>query len=211
MSEVTISAVRTDVLRTLDLSAVEAAMPQRAERARRFRLERDRLLCLGAGYLMMRAAGIRGEVELRYGENGKPCAPGCPPFNISHSGVWCVLASGAPRTIGVDIEAVDPAHLDVAPAVYTSRELAWMAEDPLSRFYRLWTWKESVMKAAGLGLSLAPQSFEALPFASGGSILVRGQRWYARGGMLDGYAFSVCSDEPVGEVKWVEYRGESKG
>ena len=104
-------------------------MPERAEKAGRFHLEGDRLLCLGAGYLMMHALGIRSESEIRLGGYGKPYAPGYPPFSISHSGDWCILASGAGRDIGVDIEALRQSHLDLAPAVYTPRELAWMAEE----------------------------------------------------------------------------------
>lgn len=42
-------------------------MPERAEKAGRFRLEGDRLLCLGAGYLMMHAMEIRSESEIRLG------------------------------------------------------------------------------------------------------------------------------------------------
>ena len=205
MKEMTISAVCTDALRGMDLSAVEAALPGRAERARRFRQESDRLLCLGAGYLMMQAVGIRRESDLRLGEHGKPYAPGFPAFSISHSGIWCILASGDHRLIGADLEAVNRAHLDAAPAVYTPAELDWMAEDPLIRFFRLWTWKESVMKATGLGMSLEPGRFEVLPFARGESLRLFGRNWYAAGGSLGGYVFSVCADEPIGPLRWVGY------
>ena len=80
-----------------------------------------------------------------------------------------------------------------------------MADDPLTRFFRLWTWKESVMKATGLGLSLEPRRFEVLPFADGLPIRLFGREWYAEGGTLDGHVFSVCADEPVGQLQWKEY------
>lgn len=138
--------------------------------------------------------------------NGKPYVPGHPPFSIAHSGLWCILASRTKRAIGADIESLDSRQLDVAPAVYTPAELAWMAEDPLTRFFRLWTWKESVMKATGLGMALEPGSFEALPFAFNRPIRLLGKEWYANTGALDGYIFSVCADEPVGPLHWVEYQ-----
>ena len=206
MKEMTISAVCTDALRGMDLSAVEAALPGRAERARRFRQESDRLLCLGAGYLMMQAVKIRREAEIRLGEYGKPAAPGYPAFSLSHSGLWCILASGAQGAVGADIEALNPAHLDIAPSVYTPGEQAWMSGDPLIRFFQLWTWKESVMKATGLGLSLEPRRFEVLPFAEGKPVQLLGREWHARSGRLDGYVFSVCADEPLGPLTWVEYQ-----
>jgi len=79
-----------------------------------------------------------------------------------------------------------------------------MAADPTDRFFRLWTWKESLMKAAGLGMSLEPRSFEVLPFAEGKPVLLRGSAWHAAGGSLEGYRYSVCSDVPIGRVLWTE-------
>ena len=209
MNEITGYAIRTDTVRGLDLSALRTAMPERAEKARRFRFEKDRLLCLGAGFLMMRALGIRGEEELRYGENGKPFAPGYPAFNLSHSGAWCALAAGHVKQIGFDLEEINEANTDIAAEVYTDAELAWMQEDPLNRFFQLWTWKESVMKAAGLGMSLVPRSFEALPFTRGQSVQAAGSAWYASGGTWDSCRFSVCADEPVGRVMWAEITGQN--
>lgn len=204
MTDVTIYAIRTDKVRQMDPAALEAAMPERADRARRYRFEKDRLLCLGAGFLLLEGLGIRNEAELRYGENGKPYAPGYPAFSLSHSGAWCVLAKGRENgSIGADIEEINERHTDVAPEVYTASEQAWMRADPVNRFFRLWTWKESVMKATGLGMSLEPRSFEVLPFAEGKEIRIRGRQWYAQGGEWDNCMFSVCSDSPVGEVRWM--------
>ena len=202
MMEVSVYAIRTDKVRQLDLSALEKAMPGRAARARRYRFEKDRLLCLGAGFLLLEGLGIRNETELRYGENGKPYAPGYPAFNLSHSGAWCVLAEGREdNCIGIDIEEINRKHIDVAPQVYTGAELAWMETEPVNRFFRLWTWKESVMKATGLGMSLEPRTFEVLPFAEGKEIRILGRHWYAQGGEWDDCMFSVCSDSPVGQIR----------
>ena len=178
MKDMTVWAIRTENVRRLDISGLEALMPQRL--------------------------GIRNESVLRYGANGKPFAPGYSAFSLSHSGQWCVLACGPQKNIGVDIEQMQENCMDVAPAVYTQRELAWMAADPVNRFFRLWTWKESVMKATGMGMSLAPQTFEVLPFSKGHPVFLQDRAWYARGGDLDGYSYSVCSDEPIGQLRWTE-------
>ena len=199
-------AVRTDTVRGMDPAPLERAMPERTARAGRFRLERDRLTCLGAGFLMMEALGIRNETEIRYGEYGKPYVPGRPAFSISHSGAWCILATGDGPVIGADLEEIDERHIEIAPDVYTRAELRWMQEDPLERFFRLWTWKESVMKATGLGMNLEPRSFEVLPFAGGEEVRVSDRQWYAAGGIWDGCAFSICTDEPAGPVQWIEWK-----
>ena len=98
--------------------------------------------------------------------------------------------------IGVDIEEPDETHLCVAPMVYTPEEQAWMQERPLERFYMLWTWKESVMKAMGLGMQLEPGSFDVLPFVRSKPIALCGKRWYTNSGEMDGLRYSVCAAYP---------------
>ena len=204
MNEITVYAIRTDTVRRLDSEEVEKVLPGRAARARRFRFEKDRLLCLGAGFLLIRALGIRSEAEIHYGAMEKPFAPGYPAFNLSHSGEWCILATGDTRTVGADIEEIDERHIDVAPNVYTEAELRWMAEDPVNRFFRLWTWKEGVMKATGLGMSLEPLTFEALPFAEGKGIRILDRMRYNSEGKRDHCMFSVCTEEPADRIRWEE-------
>ena len=80
-----------------------------------------------------------------------------------------------------------------------------MWEDPADRFFRLWTWKESVMKATGLGMNLEPGTFDVLPFADGKAARVRDRLWYGTGGRWDDCMFGLCMDGPVGEVRWIEY------
>ena len=204
MKEAVIYMIRTDTVRKTCWNQLAERMPQRTERAMRYRFEKDRLLCLGAGLLMTEALGIRDEREIRYGENGKPYVPGLPAFNISHSGRWCILARREAGDIGADIEEINARHIDLAPRVYTAAETVWMEEDPVNRFFRLWTWKESVMKATGMGMSLEPQSFEVLPFTEGKPARVLGRDWYARQEKTENGFLSICADEPIGQVRRVE-------
>lgn len=88
---------------------------------------------------MTKALGIRNEEKIRYGKNGKPFLPGGPAFNLSHSGERCVLATGGIKAVGGDIEELNPAQIDLDPAVYTNAEQRWMAGDLVNRFFRLWT------------------------------------------------------------------------
>ena len=74
--------------------------------------------------------------------------------SVSHSGALVVIAATSAGRVGVDVERVRPidhvllggeicrpgeAHLDLGPA----------------SFYKLWTRKESVLKATGVGLGLS--------------------------------------------------------
>jgi 4'-phosphopantetheinyl transferase len=85
-------------------------------------------------------------------------------FNISHAGDWTVMAVGHALDLGVDIEDCRRgAPLDLADRYFARSEAADLsrlpAEEQPSRFFELWTLKESYIKARGLGLSIPLDSF----------------------------------------------------
>ncbi len=203
MRRIPVYAISTETVRQLDCTPITRHMPGRMAKAERFMFEKDRLLCIGGGFLMRKVLGINDEKELRCTESGKLYAPGYPAFNLSHSGEWCIFSEWESE-IGVDIEAVDEKNLSVAPMVFTANELKWMEEDPLRRFHQLWTWKESVIKALGTGLSKEPVSFEVLSFTEKQPLNLDGRTWYAASGSIDGYCFSACTASPAEGLEWME-------
>lgn len=160
---------------------------ERRKKVLRFRLEKDRLMSLGAGLLLKKAfrdEGFRTPPEIAVDENGKPFLPGNENlrFNISHSGGKAVLAVGN-LPLGVDAELVEQADLRVAERFFLPRENTFIREkedETDERFYRLWTSKESMMKAVGLGMKMGPETFE-IRFADAGIRAVSptdGELWY---------------------------------
>ncbi|MBO7663211.1 MAG: 4'-phosphopantetheinyl transferase superfamily protein [Clostridia bacterium] len=190
-------AIRTGSVRGLNTDELQQKMPERMKKAARFVRENDRLLCLGGGLLMLRALGLKDEKDLRFGAYQKPSLPGGKEFNLSHSGEWCLLAVSGDGPVGVDLEKPEEANLSVARSVYTDAELRWMEEAPLERFHRLWTWKESVMKAPGLGLALEPKRFDVTPFIRGDGVRIGEKMWFAFAGTLEGCPFSLCTGRPA--------------
>ncbi len=101
------------------------------------------------------------------GEHGKPALASPPPhFNISRRASVALIGVSATHEIGVDVEplqAMADAN-ELATLHFTPRERdAVQCETGAARdraFLRCWTRKEACMKATGLGLSLAPSSFE---------------------------------------------------
>ena len=98
-----------------------------------------------------------------YGINGKPYLLGEGgedglTFNLTNSGGWALLACTRGRAVGVDLEAIREVEDLAALAAYCMAppELAaWRAlasGERLEWFYRLWTRKESYLKARGDGL-----------------------------------------------------------
>lgn len=182
-------------------------MPKRYARSRKYLRREDRLRCLGAGYLMHRVLGI-AESELQYGEYGKPCAPGKLEFNISHGGNWAVLAADD-HPMGVDIEPMNAANLDVAQRVFTVDELRWMQINPTLRFHILWTIKESIMKATGLGMQLDPAQFDALPI--GGPNYINEKTWHTAWMLHDGCTLACASLHPINDIIFEEVFPEKEG
>ena len=85
-------------------------------------------------------------------------------FNLSHTRSIAVLAVAQGQPVGVDVEDVRPIEPEAAAAHFSAAELsdlgtlhgdAWLAG-----FYRCWTRKEAILKAEGVGLHRALDSFD---------------------------------------------------
>jgi 4'-phosphopantetheinyl transferase len=85
-------------------------------------------------------------------------------FSLSHSKSIAVLAVDHAQPVGVDVEDVRPIETEVADGHFSATELtdlrglqgdAW-----LTGFYRCWTRKEAILKAEGVGLSRALDTFD---------------------------------------------------
>ena len=88
---------------------------------------------------------------LSYPASGKPQMDLPLDFSISHCQglIVCALSDAGP--VGVDVEPLGPLSAEAFTLYLGAAERAWAGADPL-RFYTLWTQKEAVIKAAGLGL-----------------------------------------------------------
>jgi len=143
--------------------------PAESDRAARLRDFRDRqayvfthaLLRLALGHELRTSAAT---LEMVAGAHGKPRLQGRGAeahFNISYRRGAVALAIGdAP--VGVDIEWIRPGidMLGIAGRFFTSEEQAFLQAPPAGelaqRFFGLWTRKEALLKAAGLGVDFMP-------------------------------------------------------
>lgn len=139
------------------------ALLDEEERARadrfRFAKDRDRYI-LGHGLLRETLGRYLGrpaqDLELLRGEFGKPFLEAHPVhFNLSDT-KDAVLVALAHRPIGADIETMhrQTDHERVAAHYFTPSEVSGIlnAADGKQRFLELWTRKEAVLKACGVGL-----------------------------------------------------------
>ena len=139
-------------------------------RAARFRFARDRrrfvncrakVRSILAGELAIDPA----QIKFCYNEFGKPSVEGLF-FNVSHSHDVAMMAVSRSREVGIDIERIDAsfANDNIPERFFSPREVAALRELPstqqLDAFFRCWTRKEAYVKARGMGLSLALDSFD---------------------------------------------------
>lgn len=83
-------------------------------------------------------------------------------FNVSHSGEFLLFGITVGREVGVDIEQIREIEVQAVVSRFFHRdEIAWLNEQPdmLGAFYALWSGKEAVIKAMGLGLQFELPAF----------------------------------------------------
>ncbi len=157
-------------------SADDWSLLDRTESARawRFAFDRDRHRYVHAHAATRRLLGAalgRKPESLVFTADalGKPALAGSASnlhFNLSHGGEFGALVVSANRPVGIDIEPwrAMTDTMAVGANVFTGREMQGWAQatvaDLNARFLRLWTRKEALLKAIGLGLSVDPKSLE---------------------------------------------------
>ena len=149
-----------------DAALLALLPPERREKLSRLKRPAARRLSLGAWLLLRRALAEQGAEAgpIAYGPQGKPFFPARPDlhFNLSHSGetVLCALSS-AP--VGCDVQTLGPARPELAARFFHLAEREYLAslaeKEAAEAFTRLWTLKESYLKAGGEGLSRPLGSF----------------------------------------------------
>lgn len=138
----------------------------RMDKVRRLRFPGDRMRSIASELLLMRALednGAKAQLPLTFssGASGKPRLKSLPSveFNISHSGDYVVCALGD-NPVGIDVERIVDSDIQTLfNDVCTKAEQEILEGIPsterIERFFMLWTAKEAIAKAMGLGLSLS--------------------------------------------------------
>lgn len=177
---------------------------ERRAKVDQFLFKKDKVLSLGAELLLQYGLNAHGitEYEMGYGKNGKPYLQRCkyqdesmgnralPHFNLSHSEerIMCVISDCA---VGCDVEKVTDIELEVAEHIFPPKEYEKIAsqrtyEAQKNMFFKLWTLKESLMKATGLGMELSPESF-CVDIRNGND-----GYHFEEYELFDGYRYAVC-------------------
>lgn len=222
MNESKIFVYAADAAKLYDEAAFRTAYAgvsaYRQEKTDRFLFRKDKVLSLAAELLLQYALKEQGILSYCVGEekSGKPYLRECvweegrllarrePQFNLSHSEkrVMCAIAD---QEVGCDVEKITAMEPEVARQIFTSCEYEKIAACRAGKqqdemFFRIWTLKESYMKATGLGSALSPDSFSVYPSCSD-----RGY-YFKEYDLSDGYCYAVCgrSDQFDESIRFVD-------
>lgn len=181
--ERTFSAYRLDRLR------IAASPKRRAEGISAERL----LLCA----LRDVDPGMQLPPVIRTEEQGRPVlADSSLWFSLSHSGDFCAcaLCGGA---VGADIQRIVPMDRRVMERKFSAAEREYVldSENMDAAFTRVWTMKESLLKALGIGLTRPPSEFCTFSADAG-----------FKTGEHEGHIYSICvpgMDAANADIKFV--------
>lgn len=87
--------------------------------------------------------------NIEFNKNGKPHIAGIPDYSISHSeNTWAIIFSDAP--CGLDIQYNKKAKLEkIAVKLYQEDEQESVNKLGMDEFFRIWSRREALIKAAG--------------------------------------------------------------
>jgi 4'-phosphopantetheinyl transferase len=170
MRDVEVIGVALDVGITRQQDLETLLSTEERARAARFHFDRDRNRFIAArGHLRELLGAMLGvppaEIKFSYNAYGKPETAGLQ-FNVSHSEWMALMAISRSRVVGVDIERKNRAFVDdrIPERFFSPAEVQALRALPEGQqteaFFNCWTRKEAYVKARGLGLSLALDSFD---------------------------------------------------
>lgn len=169
----------------------------------RYKFKKSKIESLGASILIDEVLKNYGlcEKDMQYEKNeyGKPFLKGYEDihFSVSHTKGYS-LCSFSDISVGADIQIIGRDSIHLVKRFYTNDEANYVFSKPddesqQKAFYRLWSLKESYIKAVGKGMSIPIESFSVLQ--NGGQTIngCDGKIYYYKEYILDGYSVAVCS------------------
>ena len=149
------------------------------------------------------SADLRGVVlgAVIKDKNGAPMPTNGYYWSISHKSEY-VAGVVAPHRIGVDVEKLRPCSDGLFKKTGSDEEWGLVDSDPQTLFFRYWTSKEAVLKAAGRGIGdLSKCRIFQVMDEKHLVIIYNGRMWSIEHFFFDNHIASVVSTDVT--VRWV--------
>jgi len=160
------------------------------------------------------------------GAHGRPRIANVHPevrdldFNVSHTPGLIALGVARRCTLGIDVEhwAARAVSDSLARHCFTAREVEALMSAPAPRFqdefFQYWTFKESYIKARGLGMAIPMDGFEfdypcarSVRMSASPEVDTAPSRWrFWQYRPASGYLLAVCADLPEGTPARIRLR-----
>lgn len=148
--------------------AMQLLPKERTDRIKRMKQKKSQIQSISAGLLLeyaLQEIGLTGKtLTFLKNEDGKPYIKEYPNlwYNLSHSGEYVALAVDE-QPIGVDIERIRRDHQKLVKRFFSEEEALSLADHWSDEvFTKLWTRKESYIKATGYGMRMPLDGFSTL-------------------------------------------------
>jgi 4'-phosphopantetheinyl transferase len=118
--------------------------------------------------------------------------------SLSHSGPIGLVGISDRGEIGVDLELKNPRRSisEIAAFAFGPQERRTVESAGLSAFYRIWTLREALAKACGIGFPMLTDGrdyFALAPKAGNWQSEIDGRHWlFSTGDLVGDYAFSIA-------------------
>ncbi len=197
----------SDTMLQASLEQIIAQLPDNMQdRASRYKSKRTALNFLQGRKLLAHGLEYLGrQVDLSsmtYLPSGKPIIEGVE-FNISHSHNIAVCAFSSHGAIGVDIEYFSELHVPHLKQNFTEDEWDAIQTDTSypELFFKLWTRKESIIKASGSTLAdLHKVHLNSLD----SHVQLQGQVWHLQELSLHDNTFAaLCTSCPANSIEYI--------
>jgi 4'-phosphopantetheinyl transferase len=194
----------------LDIAELLSMLPSTCEKSiLKYHQKKDQINSL-IGKLLLRKLSLEVNhyndfLDLKIDcKTGRPFLSDYIDFNISHSDnlVACALTINA--KVGIDVELIRSIDFSEFNEVFNIEEMKEVNRDS---FFKLWTRKESALKAIGLGFALDPKKINCS--LSSNSIYVSEVSsdtwWFYKIVHSERYSGTICSNQCNAELKNIKY------
>ena len=181
MKEVDLYIVHTNEINEDDLSLLPFIREEDFKELNKFHLKDNKVERYVSMYLKRKYIG-----DFYLGENGKPLSKNIY-FNISHSHGLVILGISKDSNVGVDVELVRKVKYALIEYVSSFDELQYI--DKEEKFFDIWTNKEALLKAHGMGIRCRLSNITALPI--NGKKTYLDESYYSRTFKYEDYVVSI--------------------
>lgn len=142
--------------------------------------------------------------NLKRSPNHKPYLENGPFFNISHSGNFVLIGFSGEMELGVDIEQIKEINAEDLSGYFHQEEYAFLKNRNFDEnsFYRIWTRKEALLKAIGIGFLEGLDQISVL-----NDQIMQEKIWHlSEVQLIEGYIISVCTKKQAEIIsKQIDY------